>query len=258
MPFAAAIAGAAGIGSAIIGANASSDATKAQVNAANQNNALQTKIFDTTTANEAPFLAAGNNGLTALMQALGLAPGSSGGIPNGAITQPFTAQQYQKSPGYQFQFDQGVDAINNRASSQGGVQSGNTLKALTQYGQGVANQDYQQAYNNFTQNQGNLFSRLFNLAGTGQNAAANLGSAGQNYANALGANTNAIGNAQAAGSVAGGNTLANLLNNPSLQTAFQNMFGGGSGSSGGLNLPAGVPTTNFGTGSDPFYVPNFG
>lgn len=56
--------------------------------------------------------------------------------------------QFQTSPGYQFQMDQGRAAIDQSAIARGGLNSGSTVKALTQYGQGLANQEYQQYLSN--------------------------------------------------------------------------------------------------------------
>lgn len=230
--------GTAALGAAAIGAISSSNATDAQTQAANQNNALQQEIFQQTTANEKPYLQAGKNSLATLMQGLGLAPGSSGGVKHGSLDAPFTAAMYKESPGYQFQLSQGINAVDNSASATGGVNSGNTLKALTQYGQGLANTDYQQAYNNYVANQNNVFNRLFGVAGAGQNAAASQGGFGQGFANAVSGNNNAIGNANSANSIAQGNNLSNLLSNPNLQSLFQ---GGG-----GLNYGAQTINNNAG------------
>lgn len=45
---------------------------------------------------------------------------------------------FRASPGYQFQLDQGQQAIERSAAARGGLQSGNTLAAVTQFGQGLA------------------------------------------------------------------------------------------------------------------------
>lgn len=49
---------------------------------------------------------------------------------------------FQAGPGYQFQMDQGLQAVNRSASAAGMLPSGNTLAAATQFGQGLANQEY--------------------------------------------------------------------------------------------------------------------
>lgn len=193
-------------------------------------------MFQSTQANEAPYLAAGGNALTALQSGLGLGAGGNG---TGSLNAPFTMAQFQNSPGYQFQQQQGQGAILNNASALGGVKSGNTLKALNSFGQGVANQDYWNAYNAYTTNQNTQFNRLDTLAGSGQNAAANLGGLGAGVGAQIGSNQIGAGNAIAAGQVGSANALNNGINgvgqNFLLAAALNpSMFGGASGGYGGL------------------------
>lgn len=54
----------------------------------------------------------------------------------------------EKTPGYQFQLQQGLRGVQGTASAKGALQSGGTLKALETYGQGLAGTTYQQAINN--------------------------------------------------------------------------------------------------------------
>lgn len=77
------------------------------------------------------------------------------------------------TPGYNWMFNQGVNAIDRSAAAKGMLGSGNVAKALTQYGQGLADQSYN-----------NYMNRLAGLIGTGQNAAAQTGQFGQQSANA--------------------------------------------------------------------------
>jgi hypothetical protein len=82
-------------------------------------------------------------------------------------------------PAYQFQLEQGNQNLNRSLAARGLGQSGAALKAAQEYGQGLANQTYQQYYD-----------RQAQMAGQGQNAAAGLGSIiGQ------GANANAAASA---------------------------------------------------------------
>lgn len=225
MPFGPAIGAAVGIGGALLSSSATSDATQAQLQAAEEQLALQKQIYGDTVKREAPYLQAGTNSLAALQRAMGLAPGAGpGGTPNAFLTTPGSFARYQQSPGYQFQLTQGIDAAKNAASASGGVWGGNTLKALTQFGQGLANTDYNQWLSNYRAQQSQLYDMLSGVAGSGQNAAANLGGFGQSYANSASNAIGSIGNANAAGSIAQGNILGNLINNPTLQGAFQNMF----------------------------------
>jgi hypothetical protein len=80
-------------------------------------------------------------------------------------------QRFFTSPDYQFRLDEGNRNILGNAAATGGLQSGNTLKALQSYGQNMASGEF-----------GNYWNRLAGLAGVGQTAAGNVGAAGSNYA----------------------------------------------------------------------------
>jgi hypothetical protein len=80
-----------------------------------------------------PWLDSGKSANTMYGNALGL-NGSDG---NAAATDAF-----HTSPGYDFAVDQGTQAALRGASAAGMLNSGNTLTALTQFGQGTADQEY--------------------------------------------------------------------------------------------------------------------
>lgn len=142
---------------------------------------------------------------------------AKGGKTEGDLFRNFTMQDYQADPGYQFRLDQGNKALNNSAAARGGLLSGATLKAITDYNSGAASQEYgaaqgrfagnqvlaqnaqNTAFNQFGQNRANaadvyqnaysrwndqnntIFNRLSSLAGMGQTAATNQASYQQNY-----------------------------------------------------------------------------
>lgn len=150
---------------------------------ANANNTLG-GVLGTEQQNLQPYLQAGQQGVT--------------GLANYAASNPQfnfqpTQQQLEQTPGYQFQLGQGQEAITNQAASQGLNQSGNTLKALTQYGQGLAGTYYQNAFNNalegFQTNQNTTLANLSALTGAGQTATGQSQSAEQNYGNQAAGNT---------------------------------------------------------------------
>jgi hypothetical protein len=98
----------------------------------------------------------------------------------GSFSAP-TAQQAEQTPGYQFQLQQGQQALESSAAARGGLLSEGTGKQLEQYGQGLASTNYQQVYNNamqqyqqqyaqFQNNQSNLYSRLMGVGQTGLSA----------------------------------------------------------------------------------------
>lgn len=104
----------------------------------------------------------------------------------GTLNKPFSMADYQADPGYAFRLSEGMKALENSAAARGGLLSGNMMRGAQQFGQDLASQEYQNAYNRYQQNQGNQFNRLAALSGVGQTATGALGQAGQNYATAAG------------------------------------------------------------------------
>lgn len=51
------------------------------------------------------------------------------------------------TPGYQFTYNQGLEAVNRTAAARGQLGSGNRLYDLTKYGQGMASQTYNNTVN---------------------------------------------------------------------------------------------------------------
>ncbi len=128
---------------------------------------------------------------------------------------------YQASPGYQWSVDQATDAAARNAARLGIASSGNTLQAISDRAQNIANQDY----NSWLGNLGGLISpELSATAGSASGIAGQYGNLanlynqyGQNQANVFGnvASGQANANQQAAqaqqqGNAAFWNTLINL------------------------------------------------
>lgn len=185
---AGAVAG-AGISAAATG-NAAHDASQA----AAANNALQSQIYQQNSANEQPYIQAGDKANTALQGFLGL-----GGDP--AASQA-ALNNYLNSTGYQFTKSQGVQAAQQNAASSGMLNSGATLKALDAYGTGLADQYGQQ----YEQN-------LQGVASTGEGAANALAGQGQSYANAVSANNNSAATTAANAGLAGASSINGLIGN---------------------------------------------
>jgi len=230
------IAGAAGsIGGAALQAHATGKAASAQVSAANYAATLQKQAADealafqkqmwgTEQANIAPWLKAGQGAIGQLSDLAGNFQ------PWNEQFQAPTGVTEQNDPGYQFRLQQGQQALENSAAARGGLLSGGTARAIEQYGQDYASNEYgnvygrqlgeyQQRYNIFQQNQANQFNRLAAVAGAGQTAAGQLGQLGQaasgNVANILLGSAGQIGQslqnagaARASGYVGGANAWA--------------------------------------------------
>ena len=179
--------------------------------------------------------------------------GSSGAQQAAGAADPFASQrgQYQdmlsqliknpssvtSTPGYQFQLQQGLNAVQGSAAAGGMLNSGNTLTALTKYGEDYASTQYN--------NQALLLAQL---------AGANVGSPGT--AGQILQGQNQL-NQQAAGTF--GNAIGGAVNQ-----GVQGYFGGG-GYSGGnpfatdSGYGVGGNTYGFSSGvSDPSYGVSYG
>lgn len=199
-------AAALGVGGALLANNSAKKQAKAAQNAANTQAAaadrasqVQWDMYDQTREDLTPYSDAGKNSLAQLMGQMG---------PDGYFNQTYTGQDIYNDPSYQFRLQQGQDAIQSSAAARGGLLSGATLKALQGYGQDMASQEYQNAYNRFNADQTNRYNRLSNLVGLGQNAAAKQGNAGMQTAQAVANNTMSGANSQAAGMVESANAKA--------------------------------------------------
>ena len=184
-------------------AKAAQQAANTQAAATREATQVQKDMYDQTRKDLMPYADAGRDSLAQLMGQMG---------PDGYFNQTYTGQDIYSDPSYQFRLQQGQDAIQSSAAAKGGLLSGATLKALQGYGQDMASQEYQNAYNRFNADQTNQYNRLSNIVGMGQNAAAQTGNAGMQTAQAVANNTMAGANAQAAGQIAAGNRTANTFN----------------------------------------------
>lgn len=154
----------------------------------------------------------------------------------GLFTHQFNAADLNANmaPNYAFVLDQGQRAAKNAGNLQTGLISGNTMKGLEDYTQGLAGNQYQQAFNNFTANQSNIFNRLATIAGFGTGANSVTANAGSNAAANIGSAQLAGGAAQAAGTVGQANALSGGLNNAASWYTLGNVMNNG-GNTGGYD-----------------------
>jgi hypothetical protein len=184
-----------GIGAAVAGvagAISASDAASKQEDAAKQAANTQLGMFQQTKAGLAPYNEAGQAAQGKLESILGL--GSS------PMSSADLSSYLTGLPGYQFQLQQGVQAIDRSEAAKGLLNSGATGKALEQYGQGLGS-SYLQAYVN----------QLQGLSGLGENAAAQTG----NFATQTGQGVASAqiygGNAAAQGDIGIGNAISSMI-----------------------------------------------
>lgn len=178
------------LASGVIGAASSNKAVKAQTQAADKSSATQRYIFDKSVALTEPQRQIGTNAMNALASMYGLAKAPKG----------FTG--FQADPAYQFRLGQGNQAMDRAASARGMRMGGATMKAASDYNQGMASQEY-----------GNYLSRLGTLAGYGQQATGQQISAGQNYGANVSNNLMAAGQARASGYAGQNDAFQGTMNN---------------------------------------------
>lgn len=122
---------------------------------------------------------------------------------------PAAAQQafsnYLNSTGYKFRLGEGTRAITGSAAARGLLNSGSTLKRLTQFGQGLASDEF----SNYFNQTGSLAQRGLGAAGLQSSVQSNLGG---NYFD-IGAQRAGVA-AQGKGQLlnAGGNAINSILN----------------------------------------------
>lgn len=118
-----------------------------------------TAAAGTANANLNPYAAAGST-----------AAGQLQTVAANGNQQP-TLDQLQISPAYQFQLQQGMDALNRSAAATGGAVSGGDIKSGETFAQGLAGTAYQNAFSDFETAQQNNVQNLQGIANSGQIAA---------------------------------------------------------------------------------------
>jgi len=175
MPVAAMAAGS--VISGAMNARAAGQAASAAANGIRQGSAALTEGRDQANAQMQPYATGGANAFSAQQALLGL--GGDSAAQMAAL---------QNSPGYQFRLGEGLKGVQGSAAARGMLQSGATMKGLTQYGQNFASNEYDK------RNQ-----QLAGVAGMGFNASSNIGQNYMNTADKLNQNFAGIGQAQAGG-----------------------------------------------------------
>jgi len=245
------ITGAVGdIAGGILGSNSSGNAAQAEVKA-NQNAASQSAaLYNQSAANYQPYISAGNTALSSLMA------GEGNGAGQGSLNRSFTMADFQQNPAYQFNMQQGLNAISNAQSVRGGALSGGGEKAAMGYAQNNASNAYQQAYNNFTSNQQQNYNQLAGTSQMGLNATSGLGNLSANQGTMQGQYDINQGTAQASGIMGSSNSLLSggmgALSSLTGSSGLSSLLGGSasaSGVAGGYTGGLGAGTVDAGIGA---------
>ena len=203
------------IGSSLISSDASSDAAQTQADAANRSADLQYQAYQEQKALQEPYREAGLTAQNRLLGYLGLDGGDTGMTGYGQYaTAEFTPAMFAsyQDPGYAWRMSEGMKALEKSAAARGGLLSGATMKGIQQYGQGLASEEYQNAFNRYQTTRANTLSPYFQLQNVGQNAASNTGAAAGQYASGASQALTSGAAATAAGQIGSANAWSSGLN----------------------------------------------
>lgn len=209
---AAAVVGSAviGAGTAAMSSSAAKSAARTQAAAADRAAQLQYEMFQQQMALQEPFRQAGLTGQNRLLDLLGLS-GNVGAEGYGSAMVPFSQTDFTADPGYAFRLAQGTKALESSAAARGLLKSGGTLAGIQDYAQGLASQEYQNAFNRYYAERNALINPLEALRGSAQTAANTMGTAAGQYGVNAGNLMTSAANAAAAGRVASTNAWTNAL-----------------------------------------------
>ena len=239
----------AGIGAAgslfggLFGGSASSRASKQYIDALKQAEQWMQGQEKEGLANYQPYLSAGAGATGMLSEMLGT-PGQGLLTPWTQQFQAPTAEQAAQTPGYQFQLQQGENALQNSAAARGGLLSGGTLADMNKYAQGLASSNYQNVFNNaltqyqsayqtFLNNQQNTYGRLMGLSGQGLSAAGGAGNLISGIGGDIASLMGQQGAARAGGTMGEANSIVGMI--PGLTGSLSDLLSK-------LHLGGGMPT----------------
>jgi hypothetical protein len=261
-----------GVGSIFGGLFGASESSKAEkqylAQLQNAQNSLQGNM-EQGLGNYNPYLAGGSQAEGLLSEMLGT-PGQGLLTPWTQQFQAPTAAQAAQTPGYQFQLQQGENAMQNSAAAQGGLLSGGTLAGLNNYAQGVASTNYQNTFNNalsqyqsayqtFLNNQQSTYGMLSGQAGQGLQAAGGAGNLISGIGGDIASLYGAKGAAQAQGTIGQANALSGILpgvSNSLLGYGLLSQMNGTGGLGGGYSTVSPGAGGQYGPGGTPNQFPN--
>jgi hypothetical protein len=186
-----------------MGAQAAKGAAQTQADAAGQAMANERAMYEQSREDLAPYR---ESGYTALKDIEKMKP---------FLTAQFGPDQFSQylDPSMAFRQKIGTQATERMANVGGGAISGNTLRALTDYGQNLASTEYGSAFNRFQTERGNIYNTLANIAGMGQGAVNTGVRAGESFAAGQTGLTTGSAAAQAAGTVGAANAYGGAATN---------------------------------------------
>ena len=181
---------------------AAKSAAAAQEQAAQAANETEWKMYQQGRKDIEPWRQQGIKSLAQLSQMM---------RPGSAMTSRFRKQDFTADPGYQFRIGEGARGVNASQAARGMLNSGRALKEMERFRQGLASDEYQNAYNRWAQQNSDIYNRLAGLANTGQQTSTQLANMGSNYSSQYGQNLGQAANARASAYGAKAQANQNML-----------------------------------------------
>jgi hypothetical protein len=195
------------VASAVIGGASSKSAAKTQAGAASDATAAQERMFERQIELQEPFREAGLAGQNRLLQLLGLGEDKTAKDFGKYASAEFGMDKFTADPGYAFRMSEGMKGLERSAAARGGLLSGSALKGIQRYGQGLASDEYQNAFNRYQTTRTNTLNPFASLAGVAQSSANTLTNAAGTLGTNIGSNIIGAGNAAAAGQIGVANAV---------------------------------------------------
>ena len=128
----------------------------------------------------------------------------------GSLTERFGLSKFEEDPGYQYRQQEGQKALERAMAAQGVTLGGGgfgnvnpqVAKALMEQSQGIASQEYGNAYNRYVNDQLNQFNMLAQMGGFGTTGLGAITGAGNQMATNVGNLTTGLAQAQTQADIA--------------------------------------------------------
>ncbi len=236
----------AAVEAARIQADAATRAAEIQAQSAREAAAIQQQIaerqieearrtFEQQRAFLQPYQEPGLNALARIQAGLGA---------GGEFARPFTMEQFEADPGYAFRLSEGQKALERQAAARGGLISGSALKEAQRFGQGLASQEFQNAFARAQTERANVLNPLLALYGTGAETAGALSGAAGGMGGSIGGYLGQSGAAQAAGLLGAGQAAAGGITGAAGAGAT-GVLGAGGATAGGITGAAQARTSGY-------------
>jgi hypothetical protein len=207
--------GAAGsLAAGAMGASAAKSAARTQAAAADRAMQNEREMYDIAREDLAPYRETGYTALKDIGERMPL------------FTSQFGPDQFEQylDPSMEFRRKLGEQSTARMANVGGGALSGNTLRALTDYGQGLASTEYGNAFNRFQDERTNIYNTLANIAGMGQGAVNTGVNRGQSFAGQMTGLTTGQGAALAGGQIGAANAIGGAAQNMGNMAYLQSLM----------------------------------